>query len=67
MTPDDYGLAVGDVGGPGLSPVDREWLKGLEGQLCDTAHAMAERGLPAYQERLIAELLRDLAIGRTGP
>lgn len=67
MTPEDYGLAVGDAGGPGLSPVDREWLKGLEGQLRDTARAMAERGLPAYQERLTEELLRDLAIGRTGP
>jgi len=40
MTPEHYGLAVG---GPGLSPVDREWLKGLEGQLRGTARAMAER------------------------
>lgn len=67
MTPEDYGLAVGGAGAPEFSPADREWLKGLEGRLGDTARVMAERGLPAYQERLTGLLLGDLTAGRTGP
>lgn len=61
MRPEDYQCAVAETSGELLTTSDREWLRHLRGPLAPTAAAMAERGLPAYQERLTKVLLGDFA------
>ncbi len=60
MSPADYASAVRE-GTPRFGDGDRQWLATVEGPLAPTARAMAERGIPAYQENLLEQLLGDLA------
>lgn len=66
MSPDDYAraTAASDDAGTVVAPLsddDRRWLLYTQfGPLTETARAMAHAGLPAYQERLVAELAADL-------
>ncbi|MBU4439104.1 MAG: DUF2399 domain-containing protein, partial [Firmicutes bacterium] len=60
MSNSDYELAICDSLHKGFTEDDIAWLNNVSGELEITARAMISLGKPAYQERLVNWLMKDV-------